>query len=492
MTPEQLATRLGEIGHPTVLVVGDLILDRYVFGTVERISPEAPIQVLAVDREELRIGGAGNVARNVGAFGGKAHIAGVVGDDAAGEELRRRLGEKTGDASGILVDPSRPTIEKTRMIAHGQQVLRVDRERIRSLAGDPEEALVALVEGALPAAEIVVVSDYGKGTLTERVLHALIESGRRQGKRVLVDPKGKEFSRYRGASILTPNRLEAEQVTRFSLEDDASLGKAGEKLVRDLDLEAAIITLGARGIYVHPRGEEPLRVEAEAKAVYDVTGAGDTVAALLAVALAGGASLEEAVRLANAGAGVVVGKLGTDVVTRREVLIRLRERTPFFTAKEVPAAELLDRVAEARGEGKRIVFTNGCFDLLHPGHIHFLSFAKSHGDVLIVGVNSDASVRRLKGSDRPVLTLRERIQILGALEGVDYVVPFDDDTPLDLIRQVQPDVLVKGEDWLEKGVVGRELVEGYGGRVVLAPLVGGQSTTGIVERIRNRGAGGNP
>jgi D-beta-D-heptose 7-phosphate kinase/D-beta-D-heptose 1-phosphate adenosyltransferase len=484
VTPEQLATRLAKIGHPRVLVFGDVILDRYVFGSVDRVSPEAPIQVLAVEREELRIGGAGNVARNVAAFGGKARIVGVVGADAQGAELRARLDEITGDASGLLADPVRPTIEKTRMVAHGQQMLRVDRENVRPLDAAQEHRLVEILEGLVPDMRAVVISDYGKGTVTDGIVRFLIETCRKHGVRILVDPKGRDFDRYRGASVITPNRLEAEQVTGLRLDGEQSLVEAGERLVRDLDLEAAVITLGAKGIYLHARDSVPVRVPAEARDVYDVTGAGDTVVAVLAVSLAGGASLEEGVRIANAGAGIVVGKLGTATASRGEIEARLRERTPYFTAKEVTLADLHDHLADARSAGKKIVFTNGCFDLIHAGHISYLAFARSHGDLLVVGVNGDESVRRLKGSGRPIFTLKERVRVLGAIEGIDFIVPFDEATPIDLIEAVRPDVLIKGEDWGDKGVVGREFVEGYGGKVVLAPLVEGQSTTGIVRRIR--------
>ncbi len=484
-----LARRITDFGQPRVLVVGDLILDRYVFGSVDRVSPEAPIQVLAVQREENRVGGAANVARNLHALGAHVDVVGVVGEDEQGERLvsaLATLGPDAGariDTSGILRDASRPTIEKTRMVASAQQVLRVDREDVRALSGDVEGELGRVLEERIGRADLVVLSDYGKGTLTDGILRTVIERARAADRRVVVDPKGRDFAKYRGASILTPNRLEAERVTGLALDDDAKLAEAGASLVNELDLEAAMITLGAGGIYAHPRDAGAIRVAARARAVYDVTGAGDTVVAILALSLAAGASLEEAIQLANEGAGIVVGKVGTAVVTRAEVVARLLEGSPFHTAKERPLEDLALHLDDLRSSGRRIVFTNGCFDLIHAGHIHYLDFARSQGDCLVVGVNSDQSVRDLKGEGRPIQSVRERLQVLGALEMIDFLVTFETSTPLALIERIRPDVLVKGEDWREKGVVGREFVESYGGQVVLAPLVAGQSTTSIVDRI---------
>ncbi len=482
----ELAERLENVGKPRVLVFGDLILDRYVFGAVERISPEAPIQVLAVRREESRIGGAGNVACNVHALGARVDLVGAVGDDAAGRELRAEVATFVEDADAIFVDPSRPTSEKTRMVASAQQVLRVDREDARPIGSEIEAKVVESIERRVAQADLVVVSDYGKGFLTDAVLRRILDACRAHDRRVLVDPKGRDFEKYRGASLVTPNRLEAEQVTGLVLDSPEALAEAGRKLTEDLDLEAALVTLGGEGMYLHPCEGEPFRVAAQARAVYDVTGAGDTVVASLAVMLGGGVDLRDAIRIANAAAGVVVGKLGTALVTRREILARLREGMPYHTAKDVPLDELADRLAAMRDEGRRVVFTNGCFDLVHAGHIHFLEFARAQGDCLVVGLNADSSIRELKGEGRPIQMLRERKRVLGALEMVDFVVAFEESTPIALIERLRPDVLVKGEDWRAKGVVGREVVEGYGGRVVLAPLVEGLSTTGIVERIAAR------
>jgi len=497
---DPLVASLERIGAPRVLVVGDVIADRYVFGSVDRISPEAPIQVLAVRREEFRVGGAGNVACNLAALGAETSLVGTVGDDAAGRKLRDAIGAlarggdrgdsggvaggRRADFEGLVTDPGRPTIEKTRMVASAQQVLRVDREDARPLGAEVESEVVRRVEAALAGADLVVLSDYGKGLLTDRVLRAVIEGARTRGIRTVVDPKGLDFGKYRSASIITPNRSEAERVTGRVLESTEDFAAAGARLVADLDLEAAVITLGARGIWVHPKDGEPFRVDARARAVFDVTGAGDTVVAVLALSLAGGATLRDAIRLANTAAGIVVGKVGTATVTRAEIVSRLLEGSPFHTPKDLPLPELCRRLDEVRAAGRSVVFTNGCFDLVHAGHVHYLEFARSQGDVLVVGLNGDTSIRELKGEGRPIQPLRERKRLLGALEMVDFLVAFDEPTPIELIRSIRPDVLVKGEDWRDKGVVGRDLVESAGGRVVLAPFVPGQSTTGIVARIR--------
>ncbi len=481
---DPLIEKLEAIDRPRVLVVGDVIADRYVFGSVDRISPEAPIQVLAVGREEFRVGGAGNVACNLAGLGAEVALVGTVGDDETGRTLRAQVAPLVGGGEGLVTDTGKPTIEKTRMVASAQQVLRVDREDSRPLGEAAESEILRRVEAELPKAELVVLSDYGKGLLTDRVLRAVIEGARSRGIRTLVDPKGIDFAKYRGASLITPNRLEAERVTGLSLDSDENLQAAGARLVDEVDLEAAIITLGAKGIRVHPREGDPFQIEAKARAVFDVTGAGDTVVAVLALSLGGGADLRDAIRLANTAAGIVVGKVGTATVTRAEIVSRLAEESPFHTPKDLLLPELCRRLDEIRASGRKVVFTNGCFDLVHAGHVHYLEFARAQGDVLVVGLNGDASIRQLKGEGRPILPLRERKRLLGALEMVDFLVSFEESTPIDLIRAVRPDVLVKGEDWRDKGVVGRDLVDSAGGRVVLAPLVANQSTTGLVERIR--------
>lgn len=488
-TPE-LERRLLGLGRPRVLIVGDLIMDRYVLGDVGRISPEAPIPVLAARSSELRLGGAGNVAANIRSMEAEVSIIGVVGEDELGRAMRTTFETLGIDASQMVVDETRPTIEKTRMMSGVQQMLRVDWEDTRPIEGEALQAMLSRLSDAVAKADAVVLSDYGKGALPEAVLQATIGEARDRGVPVLVDPKGHDYTRYRGATLITPNRKEAEQALGHRIDLD-HLAEAGDALIAMADLDLAIITLGPDGIYFRTNGAgEPARegrTPAAARAVYDVTGAGDTVVAHLALYLADRWGIEEAVGLANHAAGIVVGRLGTHSVTRAELQARLAEHLPA-EGKVLSQATLGTTVEAWRREGLRIVFTNGCFDVLHVGHVDYLRFSRSRGDVLLVGVNSDDSVTRAKGPTRPVNPLDDRLKVLAALEMVDAVVPFEEDTPKHLIESITPDVLVKGADWADKGVVGREWVESHGGQVILAPLVEGRSTTAILERAKG-GAG---
>ncbi len=483
MNPRELESLVGELGHPRVLIVGDLILDRYVSGDVTRISPEAPIPILTARSSEERLGGAGNVAANLVAMEAKVEVVGVLGDDGWGRALRALIEAQGIETSGCVVDPTRPTIQKTRMMSGSHQMLRVDQEDSRPVSGTASEKLLALLPERVKASQAVVLSDYGKGVLTSAVLRAVIDAARAARVPVLVDPKGSDYARYRGATLVTPNRKEAEQALGRSLGSHELLPQAADDLMKQSDLDAAVITLGPDGIYYKEKKGAGARVPAQARAVFDVTGAGDTVVAQLAIYLAAKRSLGDAVALANQAAGIVVGRLGTHAVTRRELVARLREARPHG-GKVVLPEELDLFLAAWRREGRRIVFTNGCFDVIHVGHIEYLRFARAHGDVLLVGANDDASVRRLKGDGRPVNTLADRMAVLAALEMVDAVTSFSEDTPAKIIERVSPNVLVKGEDWAQKGVVGREWVEAHGGQVVLAPLVAGKSTTSILERAR--------
>lgn len=461
-------------------VVGDLILDRYLQGEAERISPEAPIPVLVVRKEEVRLGGAGNVVANLLALDSSVWAGGVIGDDENGRALAEALRSAGADVSAVVTDGARPTIEKVRLIARSQQILRFDREDVTSLAGDVEQRLVASARALAAESDVVVVSDYAKGVVTPAVFRALVESG----TRVVVDPKGSDYTRYAGAYAITPNKVEAEAATRVKIDGDTTLEQAAAILHEVVGAEVVIITLGADGIYCSRRGGAAFHVRSEARKVYDVTGAGDTVIALLARFLGADVPLEDAVRIANVGAGIVVGKLGAAAVTLAELYRGLKAEPDDASRKILTRAEAGALVRDLRARGMSIVFTNGCFDVLHAGHARYLAQAKAEGDVLVVGLNDDASITRQKGPERPLVALEDRSVLLAALEDVDFVVPFGEDTPADLIREITPDVLVKGADWKDKGVVGREWVEQHGGRVVLAPLLAGRSTTGLVERIR--------
>lgn len=467
---------------PLLLVVGDLMLDRYVWGEVSRISPEAPIQILHVQREEEKLGGAANVVRNVVALGGRVVPCGVVGKDVAGRFIRNRLARLARTRDGIVVDPTRPTIEKTRMVAQAQQVLRVDREKRDRMPHAVESRVVRFIRKWIPRVDGVILSDYGKGLLTEAVLRAAVDAARRAGVPVLVDPKGKDYSRYRGATAITPNRLEAQEGSGMTLDGRAAIHRAARHFRGKMRFDTVFITLGSEGIaYLDPKGALEI-LPAKARSVYDVTGAGDTVISMLGVALALGADHRTGAILANLAAGIVVGKLGAATATREEVLAALGELEHH--PKVLSRAKLREEIASRRAQGRKVVFTNGCFDILHVGHARLLEEARHAGDLLVVGVNGDASVRRLKGPGRPVVPQAERAALLASLACVDYVAIFDEDVPERLIRAVRPDILIKGEDWREKGVVGRRFVESYGGRVELIRLVPGRSTTNVIARIR--------
>lgn len=467
---------------PRILAIGDLMIDHYLWGGCERISPEAPVQVVDIARETTVLGGAGNVINNLVALGAQVRVGGVIGDDENGEELRSMLRAINVDGEGLSLQAGRKTSKKSRIIASNQQILRYDRESKDPIAPQSEEALLTYVARVIGECDIVILSDYGKGVITERVAQGVIASAKASGKKVLVDPKGKDYSKYRGAYLLTPNRKEASEATGISIRDDESLRRALLMLKETCDLECSMITLSEDGIAVYD--ENMRRFPTVAKEVYDVTGAGDTVIASLSYALACGLSIDEAAPFANHAAAVVVGKIGSATVTLDEIDAyesSLRQSTSDAHIKT--AGEIAQIAARLKSEGKKVVFTNGCFDILHVGHVKYLQEAKSYGDVLIVGLNSDSSVRALKGPSRPVNVEADRAYILAALESVDYVVMFSDETPYDLIKNVAPDILVKGGDYEGKTVVGAE----FAGELRLVNFVDGKSTTATIERI-NKGS----
>ena len=462
-----------------VLVVGDLMLDRFVYGEVNRISPEAPIPVLLRSRQTVVAGGAANVARNVVALGGRATLVGAVGRDLLAQELRR-LCEEGGIATHFATS-SRQTTEKTRFVAGGQHILRADAEDTAPLL-DVEEAVCAGALEALDECDVLVLSDYAKGVLTPKVLARLIAAGRALHVPVVVDPKLADLSAYAGATVLTPNRRELAAATGREPHDDASAAAAGAT-ARDLTgAEAILVTRGADGMtLVEASGASHL--PSVAREVFDVSGAGDTVVACLALALAAGAPLRRSAEVANVAAGLVVSKLGTATVTREELAHALDGAMEGGVLAASWDAAV--RVREAwRARALKVGFTNGCFDLLHPGHVHILRQAREACDRLIVGLNGDASVRALKGPERPVRDVRSRAEVLAALRMVDLVVAFEERTPRALIETLAPDVLVKGADYARDQVVGADVVEANGGRVVLVDLLEGHSTTATVEALR--------
>ncbi|MDB5618632.1 D-glycero-beta-D-manno-heptose-7-phosphate kinase [Tardiphaga sp.] len=475
------------IAGQTVLCVGDLMLDEFVYGEVSRISPEAPAPVIAVQRSEINIGGAGNVARNIAALGASCIFVGLIGDDEAGRMLTDRLAQEDRIEALLIVDASRPTTRKVRFVSEhfSTHMLRADWEMASPAAAAIEQRLIDTILPQIVRADIVLLSDYAKGVLTARVLRNVIDAARKLGKRVIVDPKSANFAIYRGATLLTPNRKEFSEATRSRADTDAGVATAAQEAMILADCEAMLITRSEHGMTLVPRDGTAIHVPALPVRVRDVSGAGDTVAAMLAVAMAAGADWETTLRAATAAAAVAVGKKGTAVVTPSEWRRKILPHA-FLAAEEkiVAAGELDAQLAEWRSQQLRVGFTNGCFDILHPGHVKVLTAARATCDRLIVGLNSDASVKRLKGPERPVQDERARAEVLAALEAVDMVVIFEDDTPLKLITQIAPATLVKGGDYTREQVVGHEVVTANGGEVILVDILKGFSTTSLVERAR--------
>lgn len=472
---------IARLAQARVVVVGDVLLDRFVEGKVSRVSPEAPVAVLNHHAERRLLGGAGNVAANLVAYGAKATLVGVVGDDDGAREIAALCAASPGLACRFVTDRERPTTVKTRYLSGWHQLLRVDTEDASPLRGEAAGALLALVATAIVDAGCLVLSDYAKGVLESGTIPALIDLARSRGIPVIVDPKKADAVAFAGATILTPNADEMARFAGMRIGSDEAAAEAGRRVLAAVPIDAVLITRGEHGITLCRRDEPAFHVPAESRRVFDVTGAGDTVVATLSAALAAGLALPDAVRLANAAAGVAVTKPGTATVSPAE----LGQAVGAVATANVMAAEAArDQVAAWRRQGLRVGFTNGCFDLLHRGHLHSLEQAARRVDRLVVGVNTDASTVRLKGPGRPVQDLDTRAAVLAALKHVDLVVPFDEDTPAALIETIVPDVLFKGADYAEADVVGGDFVKARGGRVELLPLLAGHSTTLTVGRLR--------
>ena len=460
------------------------MLDRYLWGQVGRISPEAPVPVLQLRQETETAGGAANVARNLCGLGLQVSIAGVTGEDVNRQPLLQQLNEQGTDISAVLADPSRPTTTKTRLLGNHQQMLRIDDERIAPLGAELEDRLFALIAHQLRSAAVLVLSDYAKGVLFGGFCQRLINAAREQGIPVLVDPKGSDFSRYLGASLITPNRAELAQAASIGSVDLEHLTAVASRMRAELQLERLILTLGELGLLVIGP-EAQTHIPAVAREVFDVSGAGDTVIATLAAGLAAGLDAVDSAHLANLAAGVVVAKVGTAAVSLSELEHAIRNEVALGqAAKLCTLAELQTRVRAWQSRGERVVFTNGCFDLLHAGHVTYLEQARRYGQRLIIGLNSDHSVRALKGPERPLIGEQDRARVLAALASVDAVVLFDEDTPLNLIEALRPDILAKGADYRPDQVVGAEQVRSWGGELVLVPLLEERSTSGIIQRVR--------
>jgi D-beta-D-heptose 7-phosphate kinase/D-beta-D-heptose 1-phosphate adenosyltransferase len=467
-----------------IMVVGDLMLDRYLWGDAGRVSPEAPVPVVKVEKKTWFLGGAGNVAVNLSALGCKVFVMGITGRDRAGERLRELL-SAAGIADATLVDDTRPTTTKTRVMARQQQMVRLDEEDTHPLSEDMEEKLLTAAAQALPRCSAVILSDYGKGMFrSEGFTQKLIGLSRDGGVPVFVDPKGNDWRRYTGATCVTPNTLEMEVAVGKRLPDKAVLEAEAAGLREKLDLDWLLVTRGAKGMALFGRQTDPVFLSTNAREVFDVSGAGDTVIAVLAATLATGMSFADAAGVANTAAGIVVGKLGTQPILWEELARGLAGGDGGGPVSKVASLSSA-RVALAgwRRKGYTIVFTNGCFDLLHPGHVSLLHQARHLGHRLVVGLNTDASIKRLKGENRPILAGEDRAAVLSGLADVDLIVFFDEDTPLNLIQALKPDILVKGADYTIETVVGREIVESYGGKVQLVDILDGYSTTRIAEKI---------
>lgn len=479
-----LAALVPSLKGARVVCVGDVMLDRFVYGAAERISPEAPIPVLRIEREAAMLGGAGNVVRNVAGLGGIPEFVSVVGQDAAGREVMSLVAEIEGVEPHLLVERGRATTIKTRYVAGHQQMLRADRETAAEVADSIAEDAARLVCQALKDCAVAAISDYAKGLLVPRALQTIFHAAKAAKRVTVVDPKGRDYARYKGATILTPNRRELAEATGLPCDDDRQIEQAAKKLVKLVECEWVLVTRGGQGMSLIPARGKVHHLPALAREVFDVSGAGDTVVATLATGVAAGLSVLDAARLAAVAASVVVAKVGTAVAYGDDLVKELRhDDLAESESKLATADQARDQAERWRRQGLKVGFTNGCFDLLHPGHVSLIGQARAACDRLIVGLNADSSVKRLKGPDRPIQSEAARAAVLASLANVDLVAIFAEDTPIDLIRAIKPDVLVKGADYTKDKVVGASDVESWGGRVVLARLVEGQSTTGTLKKM---------
>jgi len=467
------------------------MLDVYVYGDALRISPEAPVPILKVRRTEYSCGGAGSVATDLLALGAVPVCLGITGEDNNGRILRQMLTKAGADVTGLMTVTDRPTISKQRLIGlaqhrHQQQLFRMDEESTEPLSDEQYEKVLQAYKDKLEQADIVCLQDYNKGLLTQSVCQQMIQLAVQAKKKVLIDPSlASDYSKYIGSTLITPNRQETSTAVGFEIKTAAMAAEAAQRLTDKLKLEAVVITLDKEGAYLKTQKLSEVIPTTRPRSVYDVTGAGDIVLATLAITLAAGCDYKTAVQLANITGGLEVEKFGATTVTIEEIINEIVSQNRSQSGKIRPPDSLPAELNGHRRQNQTIVFTNGCFDVVHRGHIEFLKFCKAHGDVVVVGLNSDRSVKEIKGAERPINNQLDRAAVLAALETVDYVTIFDEPEPLELIKKVRPDVLVKGQDWKEKGVVGREFMESSGGKVVLAPLVEGKSSTSVIEKMKS-------
>jgi len=481
---EKLLKTVTNLGSPKVLVVGDFMLDVYIYGDALRISPEAPVPILKVTKTEYSCGGAASVAADLAALGAMPVCLGVVGKDRNGETLRKKLTEAGADITNLLTLTDRPTTSKQRLIGlaqhrHKQQLFRMDEESTEALSDQQYEKILQVYKDKLQQADIVCLQDYNKGLLSSSLCKQMIRLAAQANKKVLVDPSlGGDYSKYTGATLITPNRQETSVAVGFEIKTADDAARAAQNLAERFKIEAVVVTLDKEGAYLRTKKTNEI-IPTRPRNVYDVTGAGDMVLATLAITLAADCDYKTAVQLSNITSGIEVEKFGAATVTIEEVINEI-------TGNKVRQIDsLIKELTEHRRQNATIVFTNGCFDVVHRGHIEFLRFCRMQGNIVVVGLNSDSSVKTIKGPDRPINNQYDRAGVLAALETVDYITIFDEPDPLNLIKKIKPDVLVKGQDWAQKGVVGTELVESYGGRVALAPLVKGKSSTATIEKLKS-------
>jgi len=465
---------------PKLLVIGDLMIDQYLWGNCERISPEAPVQIVNVSHENTLLGGAGNVINNLKVLGAKVDVIGVVGDCRTSDTLKGLLNDIGVDTKYLITQKNRITSKKSRIIASQQQVVRYDHESTEEIDNKSHKFILDTFKKIIIDYEVVLLSDYGKGTLTYKLTQSLINTANKYNKKILIDPKGLDYSKYKGSYLLTPNKKEASEATKINIKDDASLTKAIVQLKIECKLDVSIITLSEQGIAVY---DNNLRTHPTvAREVFDVTGAGDTILASLGFALACEYQIDKAVEFSNLAAGVVVGKIGSNTATLNEIIEYESSLNKSTSDKHIKTlSEIITLSTELKARGKKIIFTNGCFDLLHAGHVRYLETAKGFGDVLILGLNSDRSVKTLKGKGRPINSQMDRAYILAALEAVDYVVIFDEDIPYNLIKAIKPHTLVKGSDYKGEEVIGQDIVE----ELKLVEFVEDKSSTLTIEKIQN-------
>jgi len=464
---------------PKILVIGDLMIDHYLWGSCERISPEAPVQVIDIESESIVLGGAGNVVNNLYTLGANVDVISVIGECETSKELEELLATIKVSTSFLVHQKDRVTSKKSRIIADQQQVVRYDRENTNEISNESQDAIIQSFKSLINNYDLVLLSDYGKGVLTFNLTQSLINIANKMGKKLLADPKGLDYSKYKGAYLLTPNKKEASEATTISIEDNDSLIKAIQILKDQCSLEVSLVTLSEQGIAIL---DKKFRIHpTTTREVFDVTGAGDTVLASLGFALSCDKSIDEAVKFANLASGVVIGKIGSATATMNEIIEYESSINKSSSKKHIKTWDEISTIIEKlKSKDKKIVFTNGCFDILHIGHLKYLEKSKSFGDILILGLNSDDSIRRLKGKNRPINTQTDRACILAALEVVDYLVIFEEDTPFELIKLIGPDVLVKGGDYEGKDVIGQNIVK----ELKLVKFIDGKSTSKTIERIK--------